>query len=225
MRVVRIPRPRTVPSSRASEHQAADATAGTFVSPSGTEYAIPSDEVNHDRREQHAYQRGLAEGKRIADASVETRLAESRRDADERIAGLMEGLATQMRTFAASIERDAFQFALAVAARIVKKEVQLDPETVARQIRDAMHRVVGAETIRLRVHPDDEDVIHANRSALFGSLDTIRDIAIETDESIDRGGCIIESPSGNVDARIATQLRQIEAALFGQPMNVEERVA
>jgi len=32
---------------------------------------------------------------------------------------------------------------------------------------------------------------------------------------VERGGCIIESPSGNIDARISTQLAQIDSALFG----------
>jgi flagellar biosynthesis/type III secretory pathway protein FliH len=39
---------------------------------------------------------------------------------------------------------------------------------------------------------------------------------VEPDESIEPGSCIVECASGNVDARWATQLRQVEAALFGR---------
>jgi flagellar biosynthesis/type III secretory pathway protein FliH len=53
------------------------------------------------------------------------------------------------------------------------------------------------------------------RNDLLASGEGVREIMIETDDTVERGGCIIESASGNIDARIATQLAQIETALFG----------
>lgn len=225
MRVVRVSRPRTVPAPPSAEHHGSGSPPEPVVRESALPFVVPCDEEDVLLREQRAYQRGRADGEQAAAAVVSDRLAETRQQADERTMALIEGLAAQLRSFAASIERDAFQFALAVASRIVKKEVELDADTVVRQVREALHRVVGVESIRVRVHPDDEAVIRAARGALLGSVDSIREVAVETDESIDPGGCIIESASGNVDARIATQLRQVESALFGQSERVEERIA
>ena len=114
-----------------------------------------------------------------------------------------------------TLEQDAYRFALAVAERIVKREITLDESVVMRQIRDAIHRIIGVETITVRVHPDDEALVRSHRPALLSSSDSVREIMIEGDDTVERGGCILESATGNVDARIGSQLRQIESALFG----------
>jgi flagellar assembly protein FliH len=110
-----------------------------------------------------------------------------------------------------------------VAAR-TKREISLDGEAVVRQVREALRRIVGVETIKLRIHPDDEVLIRSHRTTLMASSDALREVVIEPDTAIERGGCIIESTSGNVDARIATQLRQIENALYAGDLALQERL-
>jgi flagellar assembly protein FliH len=90
---------------------------------------------------------------------------------------------------------------------------------VIRQVRDALRRVVGVESVILRVHPDDEPAVREHRQPLLTGVDSLREFVVEADEKIERGGCIIESPSGTIDARLSTQLRQVETAVFGQTEN------
>ena len=123
-----------------------------------------------------------------------------------------------------TLEQDAYRFALAVAERIVKREITLDESVVMRQIRDAIRRIIGVETITVRVHPDDETLVRSHRPALLSSSDSVREIIIEGDDTVERGGCILESATGNVDARIGSQLRQIESALFGTQVPPQESI-
>jgi flagellar assembly protein FliH len=166
-----------------------------------------------------AYARGVEEGRRHAEARLQEGLAKIRHEEDERIALMMAGVSGQLHELQKTIEADAYRFALAVAERIVKHEVSVQDDIVIAQIREAIQRIVGVESIKLRVHPADESVVQAHRNAFLSSLGNVREMIIETDEGLERGGCIIESPSGNIDARISTQLRQIEAALFGASSN------
>ncbi|HSQ74393.1 MAG TPA: FliH/SctL family protein, partial [Bacteroidota bacterium] len=179
----------------------------------------PKDLNDMNARLHRALEQGRAEGRAEIREEMEKRLTIARTESDERIGALMEGIAQQVRAFTASLEHDAYAFALAVAERIVKREIQLDDEIVVRQVREALRRIVGVESIKVRVHPDDEVLIRSHRAALLALTDTTRDVVIEADHTIERGGCILESASGNVDARIATQLRQVEHAL-----RVEETV-
>ena len=179
----------------------------------------PKDLSDMNARLHRALEQGRAEGRAEIREEMEKRLTIARTESDERIGALMEGVAQQVRAFTASLEHDAYAFALAVAERIVKREIQLDDEIVVRQVREALRRIVGVESIKVRVHPDDEVLIRSHRAALLALTDTTRDVVIEADHTIERGGCILESSSGNVDARIATQLRQVEHAL-----RVEENV-
>lgn len=179
----------------------------------------PKDLSDMNARLHRSLEQGRAEGRAEIREEMEKRLTIARTESDERIGALMEGIAQQVRAFTASLEHDAYTFALAVAERIVKREIQLDDEIVVRQVREALRRIVGVESIKVRVHPDDEALIRSHRAALLALTDTTRDVVIEADHTIERGGCILESASGNVDARIATQLRQVEHAL-----RVEENV-
>jgi flagellar assembly protein FliH len=163
-----------------------------------------------------ACERGRAEGKREAEREAapmrDALLAEERRRVDAFIASLDE----QMSALSARLEREAFRFAIAVAGRIIKREVTVDDQVALRQIHDALRRVAGMESVRLRLNPRDEALVRQDRDALVASSESVREIIIEVDEKVEPGGCLLETASGTVDARLYTQLEQIEAALFGQ---------
>jgi flagellar assembly protein FliH len=162
------------------------------------------------------YERGFADG--IADAEARLAAGYNERLAGHtaRIESLLTTMQGQLWHLYERIERDAFRFALAVAGKIIKREVRVDDGTAVRQIQDALRRVVGVDAIKLRVNPTDEQVIREHRPAILASAESVREFIVEPDESIEAGSCIVECASGNVDARWATQLRQVEAALFGR---------
>ena len=162
-----------------------------------------------------AYARGVEEGQQIAETEFRETLARMRDEEHQRVASLLAGIADQMKALQRTVERDAYRFAIAVAERIIRRDVTLTDDIVVTQIKEAIQRIVGVESIKLRVHPSDEGAVRTHRAVFLSSLDNLRDVVIETDEGMERGGCIIESASGNVDARISTQLRQIETSLFG----------
>jgi flagellar assembly protein FliH len=160
-----------------------------------------------------AFRRGFADGL----ATAERRAADL---AAERIAAIegerqqfLDALQRQLDALTERTEREALRLALAVAGVVVRREIALDPDTVLRRVREALRRVVGAESITLRVHPEDEALVRGQRTSLLGAADSLRELLVETDDSVERGGCIIESRAGNIDARITTALAQIERAL------------
>jgi len=222
IRLLRVDAPRRVAPLRAADHCSAPDGASRNASGENTRAPVEAVPVYLDdmnARLHSALEQGRAEGRAEAAEELEKRLVIARTESDERIGALMEGIAQQVRAFTASLEHDAYAFALAVAERIVKREIQLDDEIVVRQVREALRRIVGVESFKVRVHPDDEVLIRSHRAALLALTDTTRDVVIEPDNTIERGGCILASASGNVDARIATQLRQVEHAL-----RIEEKV-
>lgn len=171
-----------------------------------------------------AYAGGVEEGQRTAETGFRDTLARMRDEEHQHLSSLLTNIAGQMKTVQKTLEHDAYRFALAVAGRIIRREVLLTEDIVVTQIKEAIQRIVGVESIKVRVHPSDEGVVRAHRAVFLSSLDNLRDVVIEIDEGMERGGCIIESASGNVDARISTQLRQIETSLFGSLPNGGEPV-
>ncbi len=199
-----------LPATRADE-----APARPFSAP-------PSREVPDRETFEREYQRGYADGRRAAAEAAELVRRQTRQQVIEEYDQLTLSIGAAMAGFQERLEQDLFRFALAVAERIVRREVMMDNATVIRQVKDAIRRVVGVESIRLRVHPRDEEMIRQHRPAIIASVDSLRDLVVEPDDTMEPGGCIIDSSSGNVDARISTQIQQIETALFGVRPSTQE---
>lgn len=138
----------------------------------------------------------------------------ARAEERERVELFLASLEEEFHRLKERFEENVIKCALAVAERIVKREITRDQEFVLTQVREALKRVVGVSRIQLRVHPSDEVLLQIRRAGLMEASDTLREIAIEADETIEPGGCIIESESGSVDAQLSTQLKQIEEALL-----------
>ena len=111
-------------------------------------------------------------------------------------------------------EEIVIRFTLAVAEQILRREVILDDTVVLQQIKEGLRRVLGVDHIKVRVNPVDEAMVREHRASIASGSDSLRDMLIEADEKVERGGCILESDSGNVDVRISTQMKKIEAALL-----------
>ncbi|HLK93947.1 MAG TPA: FliH/SctL family protein [Polyangia bacterium] len=141
-------------------------------------------------------------------------------------AGRAEGLADAAAALAAAREEAArlveasrpvaLALASKMAERIVGRAVALQPETMAEIAGEALAACrPGAGAARVRVHPDDLAAVEARRGALAERAGAVPLEALEIigDETVGRHGCVIETPRGIVDARLATQLAALERAV------------
>jgi flagellar assembly protein FliH len=108
-------------------------------------------------------------------------------------------------------ERQMVQLAMAVARRVVQREVSLDPDLLVAMARVALERLGETAQVKIRLHPDDYEAAGAARVAqLAGSS-----VMILADAHLSRGGCRIESDMGALDAGVDAQLQEIARALLG----------
>jgi flagellar assembly protein FliH len=160
------------------------------------------------------YERGVVDGQRKAEESARARVSEGIQAEHQRVEKLFANAAEQWAGFFAASEEAIVKFAFGVAERIVRKEISLDRAIVVEQIKEGIGRVLGVESVKIRVHPGDLPLVRQQKGSIQSSGDALRDIVVDGDESLEPGDCIIESDMGNIDARISTQLKQIENALF-----------
>jgi len=126
-------------------------------------------------------------------------LTRARQEVDRRVAGT---------------EAEVKILAVRIAERILRRELELRPEVIADVAKAALADARGRHDFVLRVHPDDVAVLEADKPGLLARLSVSAHILIRADDSIDRGGCVVESEVGVVDARLTTQLAAIERALL-----------
>ena len=71
----------------------------------------------------------------------------------------------------------------------------------------------SANAAKIRISPSDLQVLKNARTELSDLVDNIQGVTFEEDETILHGGCIIETTSGDIDARVEKQLEAVEEAL------------
>jgi flagellar assembly protein FliH len=166
--------------------------------------------------EQQAYCRGFGDGERKGyELGEQAGLEAAMQKLDSLLLSghkLLGKLGDLHRQTCRDVEADLVQLALAVARKIVGREVSLDPETVARIIRQALSRVEHAGRITIKLNPVDLELLAESKPQLLSGLPEAGRAAFEADEGIARGGCLIDTDSGEVDARIERQFQVVEEA-------------
>lgn len=168
------------------------------------------------------YKRGYEDGCKSVEKRMreefESRVSDERKKTTLKVIVQLESLMGNIRKEFSNLQQKSeeivIRFTLAVAEQILRREVILDNTVVLQQIKEGLRRVLGVDHIKVRVNPVDEAMVRDHRASVASGSDSLRDMLIEADEKVERGGCILESDSGNVDARISTQLKKIEAALL-----------
>jgi len=112
-----------------------------------------------------------------------------------------------------SSEGQLIDVAILIAKRVVKMLTERDKGIVIRNIQEALRRVKGRTKITIRVNIDDLEISARHKDEFYQMLDKIEGVTVLEDPNVDVGGCLIETDFGDIDARINTQLNEIETAI------------
>lgn len=111
-----------------------------------------------------------------------------------------------------SLAKEAAQLALAIAGVVVDGEISTKPERVIKIALRALRESVVGENVVLLCNDKDTSQLESALSE-FRKLAGGAAISIEADDSIARGGCIVRTEFGEVDASIERLLRNIAERL------------
>jgi flagellar assembly protein FliH len=134
---------------------------------------------------------------------------------------LIDAIASERKMLWEQTELEINIFVIEMAKKVVKVEITQNPDVIAEMIRHSLRRVADKDNIRIRVCPEELAAIRADRKDLLLVLDGARQLEIVDDRRISRGGCVIETSAGTVDARIETQFEQIADKLGVLPLSGE----
>ncbi|MEJ7608006.1 MAG: FliH/SctL family protein [Bryobacteraceae bacterium] len=104
-------------------------------------------------------------------------------------------------------ERDLVTLAVAIARRVLHREISVDAEAIQGLVKSALERVQNKDACRVRMFP-------GYATQMKGLLERLNSSAeIVADPSLEAGDFIIETKRGDLDASIDTQLQEIERGL------------
>lgn len=199
----------TVKASHVDQNASVDRGNGSNVD--GTP---PEDSSEKDRMVK-AFEEGFESGKAETAKALQVEYGKKVQEASNDFKSIVQVFAIEVERYNREFDNAVLTLALAVAKRIVAREIEIDEGAVLARSREAMRKIIGVDKIKIRINPADEEYIREHRNELRNYVDSVREIVIEADSKVERGGCIIESELGNIDARISTQFELIEEALLG----------
>ena len=147
-----------------------------------------------------AHAEGLAAGREAALAELQPAAA-----------ALEEGARLLQEESAATAERlelQAVELGLLLAEKIVGAAVAVDPELVVEAVRGALRSLVERERVTVLVHPDDLELVRGAMGGLVATLGGIEHSEVQAERRVARGGAVVRTPDGDVDARVETKLQR-----------------
>lgn len=154
------------------------------------------------------YTRGQADGHA---KGYETGAAETRQSLEPTL-HMLETAAQALRGLQKEIElkteKEIVTLSMAIARKVIHQEPSINPEMLVHTIQNALMAVTVHAPLLIRIHPSEAALIAGYRD----QLPVEGEVSFVADAAITPGGCVIEGASGDIDARIETQMRIIEDA-------------
>ena len=167
-----------------------------------------------DKFDAQAYQQGFGDGMEKGALEGQTAGFE---EATQKLQPVLDGLQQailhleqlRQKTYQ-SIEQEVVELALAIARKVICREVEVDKEVVVCVAREALKEVEDPGNIKIKMNPSDLQFINETKYQLSELIGNVNHVTIEPGQSIQSGGCVIETNLGEIDARIEKQLQAVE---------------
>lgn len=161
---------------------------------------------------------GFEKGRRHAEEAVRSELA----GAIEALRSAASSAAEASKQQILSLEREVVLLALAVAERIVRRELDEDDELAVRIVKEALAKAASASKAVVRISPRDMAAVQSALGELRGRLRAGSEISVEADEAVPPGGCLVVTDLGEVNAILEDRIGELRRALLEAAPGSEE---
>mgnify|MGYP004002955027 FL=1 len=141
------------------------------------------------------------------------------------IEGLIADLTGFRRDMYDKGEREMVEMVVSLAKKVIHFEFSTRDDAVQEMIRLAVQSVLDRESMVIKINPTDKGYAESFRPELHHLFSEIRNITFEAHSGVERGGCVVETNFGVVDARIDKLGEQMDRILNLAPQAPEELAA
>ncbi len=163
-----------------------------------------------EETDREAYERGRIDGHKAG-------LSEGHREAQivvNNFASVVKDIIGQRETLMEEARHRILELVIEISKKVTFNAARIDPEITAEIINGAINGLVDKSKIRVKVHPDHLPHIEQQIDRFKGDSTAIKELIIEPDTRVRFGGCFIETPSGDIDARVDSQMDIISESLI-----------
>jgi Flagellar biosynthesis/type III secretory pathway protein len=159
---------------------------------------------------QQGLELGLKEGRDKGYAEGYTRGTDEARAEVEKLTALLDTTASSLAHIEAEAGDALLNLALSIARQVLRSTLDAEPHRIQDLIREVVH--VDGEPqgiLQLRLNPADMDLVEA----YLQQDGSVARWTLHADETIERGGCIVTTALGSIDATLQTRWERVVSSL------------
>ncbi len=189
----------------------ADAKAKEIIveAESNARAIIQEAEERASKAEEDAYRKGYDDGR-------DEGFATGKEEVDRLVSRLnviLSSAINKRNEILEETEAQIIEIVITIARKVVKTISETQKRVVYDNITEALKRLKGRAEITIRVNTEDLQMTTKHKKEFIQMVEGIEQVRILEDNSVDKGGCIITTDFGSIDARISSQLSEIEAKI------------
>ena len=160
-------------------------------------------------REEAAYDRGRHDGER----SLSEQLVQQRNEMSELQRGIVESLKRAVPQVVLEAQTALVNLALESAQKIVAG-LPISAEMVETVVREALRQVEDTAEITIQLHPEDLALLRKHNSPILNGVPEAGPLRFISSADVTRGGCLVQTRFGLIDARRETKVEQLKQSLI-----------
>ena len=175
-----------------------------------------AEEMNAHAHSEYVSVKKEAEGQGRT-AGFEAGYAEGKAEAERlilRVRKVLERAQDKRGEILQETEGEIIDLVLLMARKVVKVISETQQEVVRENVIQALRKVKDRGNIIIRVNTADLKLTTEHLKEFISLMEGGQSIQVAEDSSVDQGGCVIETDFGEVDARIANQLAELESRIL-----------
>jgi len=147
-----------------------------------------------DQGHQEGYEKGVAEANRLVD----------------RMHDIIEEVMKRREEILQDTERQIIELVILISRKVIKILSENQKNVIMANTVEALRKVKTRGNVTLRVNFDDVKLTTAHIDEFIQHVENVKGITVLEDTTVEKGGCIVETDFGAIDARISSQLTEIE---------------
>jgi len=137
----------------------------------------------------------------------------------EQLDSILAGLAQPVSHLDAEVERELLEMVMAIARRLIRRELKSDPGEVIGVVREGIASLpIGERQVTVQLHPDDAGLVRD----IFGGRDSGPACRIIDDPTLTRGGARISTDISIIDATLETRINRVFDRMLGGERQADE---
>ena len=148
----------------------------------------------YEKGHQEGYEKGVAEVNRLVD----------------RMHRILEAVMQRREEILADTESQIVELVILMARKVIKILSENQKNVVMANTLAALKKVKTRGEVTLRVNLEEVKLTSEHAQEFIQHVENVKGITVLEDSSVERGGCIVETDFGAIDARISSQLQELE---------------